>query len=142
MIDQLVEILHRGNHSLVIDNGTIHTYEGRGVSDLYHIYTSEPQILKDTSLADKVVGKGAAALMVLGGVKQIHADVISRPALTLLESCGITVTYSKLVDNIINRMGTGICPVETLCLDCTTAEECFPKITQFLAKNKQLKNNN
>ncbi|MCM1140087.1 MAG: DUF1893 domain-containing protein [Muribaculum sp.] len=135
MIDRLVDILHSGNHSLVVDNGEIHTFDGRGVRDLYHIYTTAPQILKGASLADKVVGKGAAALMALGGVKQIHADVISRPALTMLESDGITVTYSILVDNIINRKGTGMCPVETLCFDCTTAEECYPKITQFLTPN-------
>ncbi len=134
MIDQLVEILHSGNHSLVIDNGTIHTYDGRGVSDLYRLYTTDPQILNSSVLADKVVGKGAAALMVLGKIRAVHADVISRPALSLLESNGIAVTYTTLVDNIINRRGTGICPVETLCLECQTAEECLPKISQFLAK--------
>lgn len=136
MIDHLVEILHAGNHSLVVNNGTIHTYDGRGVSDLYRIYTNESQLLKDSILADKVVGKGAAALMVLGKISQIHADVISRPALSMLETNGIVVTYSKLVDNIINRQGTGICPVETLCLDCETAEECLPKISFFLNSKK------
>lgn len=132
MIDRLVEILHNGNHSLVVDNGVIHTFDGRGVSDLYHIYSMEPEILKDASLADKVVGKGAAVLMVLGGIRQVHADVISRPALSMLEANGIAITYSKLVNNIINRQGTGICPVETLCLDYITAEECFPKIKDFM----------
>lgn len=83
MNDRLIEILHNGNHSLVVDNGTIHTFNGRGVSDLYRIYTTEPEILKGASLADKVVGKGAAALMVLGNVRLIYADVISRPALSL-----------------------------------------------------------
>lgn len=132
MIDQLVDILHCGNHSLAIDNGTIHTYDGHGVSDLYRIYTNEPLILHGSMLADKVVGKGAAALMVLGKVRQIHADVISRPALSMLDANGIVVTYVILVNNIINRQGTGICPVETLCLECQTAEECLPKISYFL----------
>lgn len=135
MINRLAETLHSGNHSLVIYNGAIHAYDGRGVSDLYRVFTSEPRLLEKAMLADKVVGKGAAALMVLGKVSQIHADVISRPALSLLEANGIDVTYTTLVDNIINRRGTGICPVETLCLDCRTAEECLPKITLFITRN-------
>lgn len=133
MTDRPAEILHKGNHSLVIDNdGDIHVFDGRGVSDLYRLYTTEPQLLCGAVLADKVVGKGAAALMVLGKVRAIYADTISSPALSMLESDGITVAYSTLVDNIINRQGTGICPVETLCIDCLTAEECLPKITFFM----------
>ncbi len=134
MIDKLIEILHRGNHSLVIDNGTIHTYDGRGVSDLYHIYTTEPQILNGSTLADKVIGKGAAALMILGGIKAVYADVISIPALNLLNDAHVTVDYSKLVPNIINRAGTGICPVEKLCEGCHTAADCLPLIKEFVNK--------
>lgn len=132
MIDQLIDTLHAGKHSLVVCNGSVYTYDDRGVSDLYRLYTTEPQILRDATLADKVVGKGAAALMVLGKVKEIYADTISRPALSLLESNNVSVTYATLVDNIINRQGSGICPVETVCLDCQTAEECLPKITAFM----------
>lgn len=137
MISQLIGILHKGSHSLVIYNGAVHTYDGKGVSDLYRLYTTESQILNDAIVADKVVGKGAAALMVTGKVKQMHADVISRPALSLLKSTEIAVTYSMLVDNIINRQGTGICPVEAMCLNCQTAEECIPKITTFMKLNQK-----
>lgn len=140
MIDRLVDILHSGNHSLVIDNGALHTYDGRGVSDLYRLYTTEPQSLNGAMVADKVVGKGAAALMALSGIKQLHADVISKPALDLLKTENISVGYDKLVDNIINRKGTGICPVETMCLECKTAEDCLPKITQFLSVILKTKN--
>lgn len=135
-MNQLTEILHRGNHSLVIDNGTIHTYNGRGVSDLYHIYTTEPQILNGSTLADKVVGKGAAALMILGGIKAVYADVISIPALNLLNDAHIQVKYANVVPNIINRAGTGVCPVEQLCKDCHTAADCLPLISEFLNKQQ------
>ena len=66
---RLTEILHGGGWSLVVDNGAIRTFSGRGVSDLYGLLTREPETLRGASVADKVVGKGAAALMVLGGVK-------------------------------------------------------------------------
>lgn len=134
MIDQLVETLHKGKHSLVLFNGSLHTYNGRGVSDIYRLFTTEPHILCGAILADKVVGKGAAALMVLGKIKEIHADIISRPALSMLKANHLTVTYTTLVDNITNRQGTGICPVESLCIECSTAEECLPLIATFLSQ--------
>ncbi|MDE6528439.1 MAG: DUF1893 domain-containing protein, partial [Muribaculaceae bacterium] len=81
---------------------------------------------------DKVVGKGAAALMVLGGVKTVYAAVISRAALQLLTDAGVDVSYSHLVSSIINRAGTGPCPVENLCRECLTPQECLPLIASFL----------
>lgn len=132
----LIETLHSEKCSCVIENdGLVYTFNKKGVKDLYFVLTHSNNILKGASVADKVIGKGAAALMILGGVKDVYADVISEPALALLRESGIDVDYSELVPNIINRAGTGICPVETLCLSCATAEECLPLIEEFL-KNK------
>ena len=39
---RLTEILHGGGWSLVVDNGAIRTFSGRGVSDLYGLLTREP----------------------------------------------------------------------------------------------------
>ena len=52
----------------------------RGVADLYDLLTQEPDFLKGALIADKVVGKGAAALMILGGIKELHTDIISSKA--------------------------------------------------------------
>ncbi|MDE6575575.1 MAG: DUF1893 domain-containing protein, partial [Muribaculaceae bacterium] len=73
-----------------------------------------------------------AALMILGGVKSIYADVISEPALELLLTVPVEVHFGERVPNIINRAGTGICPVETLCKDCNSAQECLPLIENFV----------
>ena len=139
MMDELIEILHKGNHSLVVANGGVATFNGRGVSDLFNLLGSKPGLLCGADVADKVVGKGAAALMILGKVRAVHADVISEPALELLKESDVNVSYDRMVPNIINRKGNGICPVETLCIPCTTAEECLPLIANFLTtKNSQL----
>lgn len=134
MMQPLVEILDSGNHSLVIENGgAIRTFDGRGVADLHRLLTTQPSVLKGAMVADKVVGRGAAALIILGGVRGLFARVISRHALALLHDSDVTVTYTNCVDSIINRAGTGPCPVEALCADCRTAEECLPLITKFLS---------
>lgn len=133
MTGQLTDILHRGHHSLVVENGTIRTFNQRGVTDLFHLLEKEPEFLCGASLADKVVGKGAAALMILGHVAQVHADIISESALELFRSSNVAVTYGEAVHHIINRKGDGICPVESLCRDCVTAEECLPLIRKFIS---------
>lgn len=133
MIEQLIERLHSEDASLVVCNATrTESFFGRGVSDLYNLLNNDPQLLAGASIADKVVGKGAAALMILGGVTWVYSDVISRQALKLFSASDIAVSFSTEVENIINRSQTGICPIEALCADCTTAEECLPKIIQFL----------
>lgn len=134
-----VEMLHTGNHSLVVSDagGNITTYNGHGVSDLHRLLKHAPYTLRGAYLADKVIGKGAAALIICGEVKSVYADTISTPALTLLQSYGIPVEYAREVPNIINRKGDGICPVETLCLPCTTPQECLPLIDNFINSLKQ-----
>lgn len=136
MNNDLIDILHDGHHSLVVANGDVATFDGRGVSDLYALLNDDPGFLDSADIADKVVGKGAAALMVLGKVMSVYADVISSPALKLLQDASIKVSFSSEVPNIINRKGDGICPVESLCSGCVTAEECLPLITKFINSNK------
>ena len=138
VLANLVEVLRHGAHTLAVaSGGTVRTFRRRGVADLHTLLTEEPGLLRGASVADKVTGKGAAALMMLGGVAEMHTDVISESALGLLAQSGMTVHYDLAVPHIINRRGDGMCPVETLCLGCRTAAECLPLITEFIERNKQ-----
>lgn len=134
MMDGLINILHSGNHSLVVANGDICTFNRRGIADLYDLLHNDPGFLAGAAIADKVVGKGAAALAILGHVAELHADIISEAALEILSQSPVTVSYGQIVPYIINRNGTGWCPVETLCRGCKTAEECLPLICDFIEK--------
>lgn len=135
-MDKLIQLLQNEHHSLVIASDGIRTFNGRGVSDLYHILHENADILREAYVADKVVGKAAAALMALAAVKEVYADVISQPAFDLLDSAGILTTYGKLVPHIINRTGTGLCPLETRCMACVTPEECLVQIRTFIKEMK------
>ena len=97
--------------SCVVRNGDeVRIFRERGVKDLYRLLREEPQLLDRAFVADKVVGKGAAALMILGGVEELFADVVSRAALDLLTAAGKAVAYTVAVPHIVNRAGDGICP--------------------------------
>ncbi len=55
----LVALLDKGDTTLVVDNGRVTTYTGRGVSDLHWLLTDHPHMLQGARVADKIVGKGA-----------------------------------------------------------------------------------
>ena len=48
--------------------------------------------------------------MIVGGVRQVHADVMSESALALLQDHSVLAGYGQLVHHIINRAGTDWCP--------------------------------
>lgn len=130
---ETIDMLHSLGCSCIIDNGIDRTIcRERGVKDLLRILSETPALLAGSFIADKVVGKGAAAIMTAGGVAAVYADTISQPALEMFSGYGITVTYSTCVPNIINRTGTDICPVERLCADISTPAECIPLIQSFV----------
>ena len=138
-IDDLIHTLHSEKLSCVImqSNGTIVKCHRRGVIDLYELLRDTPSVLDGATIADKVVGRGAAALMVLGGVTRMHADVMSRPAYELLQAAKVEVDCPTLVPHIINRTGTGWCPLETASRDLHTPQEILPVIRDFINLQKQ-----
>lgn len=134
----LIELLFGEQCSCVIRSGdTIRLFRERGIKDLYTLLRKEPDFLRGATIADKVVGKGAAALMVLGGVSELFADVISYPALELLARHRVRVSYTLAVEQILNRAKSGQCPVEQLCVACESPEECLPRIEEFLTTQQR-----
>lgn len=113
----VIRELHELNCSCVIcKQGQRYYFHNKGILDLYTMLSECPDIMDGSFVADKVIGKGAAALMCAGNVSEVYSDIISGHALNLLDSYSIPVSYSKQVANIINRKGDDLCPVEKLCI--------------------------
>ena len=131
---ELIDILHDEGLTLVVKSadGTLHRFTQRGVKDLLTLVTERPDVLQGAIIADKAVGKAAAACMVMGGVYQVHADVMSEPALALLQKNGVNAEYGQLVDHIINRAGTDWCPMERLSRDEDDPAAIIQKIKDFI----------
>ena len=137
-MDKLIEILDKGGYSCVIAQGDhIRTFTRRGVADLYDLLVQEPEFLHGAFVADKVIGKAAASLMLLGGVRQVYTRTISQPALRLLQEAGVTVNCDEIVDHIINRDHTGWCPLEQASRDLQSAKEIFPVIEKFISSQRK-----
>ena len=126
-------------YTLIIrKDGAERTFSRRGVIDLFELLTNEPEALHGASITDKVIGKAAAALMVLGEVKEAATPRISTPALKLFREAGLKVDYDEEVPLIFNRDKSDFCPMEKRCMASDNPKELFPIITEFINEIKKL----
>ena len=125
--------------------GEIREFHRPGVADFFAMLTTEPAFLRDAVIADRIIGRGAAFLLVKGGVREVFAFVMSEPAREVLQKAGIKVSCDRLEPKIVNRDGTGTCPVEMAVMDTESPDEAFLRIEAFLrrmqAENKSKTNN-
>ena len=127
------EHLGRGGYSCVVAKGNeVRTFTRQGVADLYELFTSDRPFLRDSSVADKVVGKAAATLIILGGVSRLYADVISEPAIDLLRQSAVEFSFGKAVPFVANRDQSGVCPLENLCMKAASLQEALVLIETFI----------
>lgn len=135
-MQQLIEILRREKCSLVVKNhGIVTTYSKPGVRDLEHLLDHEPEVLQGAVIADKVIGKAAAAMAVVGGVKALYAEVMSKKAIPFLEEAGIAYTYGTLVDTIKEEGDR--CQLEKITAPATTPEETVALLRAHFEEKKR-----
>lgn len=111
-IENAKHLITQGNATLVLCRGdeTVIS-EKRGIAPMLD-FIAEKRVLNGFAAADKIVGKAAAMLFVLAGIKKVYAEVLSESAVEVLKENGIEYSYGVLTERIINRKGTGICPME------------------------------
>lgn len=117
-------------------DGVVKLFHRRGVADLLELSEKWPQFLNDASIADKVVGRGAALLLVRGHIASVYACVISSGALDVLRRNGIAIEFDTEVPFIVNRRGDGVCPVESLTSDTDNPDEAYKRIKTFINEQK------
>lgn len=129
-------LLESGNYTCVVcKEDSVYTTTQRGVAPLLN-WLEDRVDLRDFSAADRVVGRGAAFLYCLLGVKEVHARVMSNPAVEVLRAYGISASADTYVDGIINRAGTGPCPFEAAVMDIRDKETA---LTAILDKRRQMR---
>ena len=118
-LEKAIEILKTSDKTLVLVKGDeVITFDARGVKPLLELIDSGKDY-REYSFADKVIGRASAFLYLVLGANDIYTNIISKGALNLLEN-KVNLKYEKVVENIINRKGDDICPMEK----ATTGIEC------------------
>lgn len=113
-LEEIKEILEEKEASLVVcyKNEEIKAYFQNRIKDIKDILKEDKNAMQGAIIADKVIGKVAASVLTVSGVKAIYAKVMSKYAIPVLEENNIKYEYENLVEYIINQDKTGMCPME------------------------------
>lgn len=132
---QMLEMLNRQGLSLLVYNhDSLTTHANRGIQDLLQLISEQPQRLDGAIAADKIIGKSAAAIMIVGGVKEVHTNLICTPARELFEAHSVRVFAAEEVPMILNRDRSGMCPMDTQINEVESVEECVDILQAGVAK--------
>ena len=120
---------------ILLKNGEIvHTGSGRGVKPLLAAYEENPSLLRGAVLADKIIGKAAAMIAVLGGVRQVFALTMSTAAREYLAAHNIPSACGHEVKMIFNRTGDGLCPLEQSVLELSEPEAGYRALKETIRR--------
>ena len=76
LLEKAKDTLHNGGFSIVVLNqNNEYVSSESGISALLLLLKDKPDMLRGASVADKVVGKAAAMLMVYGCVAEVYAGL-------------------------------------------------------------------
>ncbi len=135
-LEKAKALLSSGNYTCVVCKGDqVRTSAQRGVAPLL-FWLDEPADLMGWSAADRVVGKGAAMLYCLLGVRRVYGQIMSVAAMKVFRANGIEASYGTLAEYIRNRAKNGVCPIEAACLGYEEPEEALAVIRRTLEKLK------
>lgn len=124
-------------HSICLCRGEeLLTDDGRGISPMVR-FIGEGRELSGWSAADVIVGKAAAALFVKAGVRAVCGVVMSAAGEEYLKAHGVEASYGTLTERIMNRQGTGICPMEQAVSGIDDIEECYRTLCDRLAQMRK-----
>ena len=121
-----------GHTICLCKNGECLYSEKRGIAPMMG-FIADGANLSGYAVADLVVGKAASLLFVKCCIKKVFAKTLSEKGKRILEMYGIDYEYETLAENIINRTGTDICPMEKAVINTDNPEEAY-----IVLKNKLL----
>jgi iron complex outermembrane receptor protein len=134
----LAALEEQGIGMQIYNQGETSSYSAPGVEDLLYLTANEPERLEGAVVADKRVGKAAASLLIIGKVKTVYTPLVSTPARQMLEQAGIRIHAKEEIPLMVNREGTGLCPMESKLLNAKTAEECVTILRGGQAIGRQM----
>lgn len=112
LVAEMLSLVRGGSAAVVTARGGVIAAResGRGLQPILKLHADGA--LADAIVADKVIGRAAAAICVAGGAREVRALVMSADAKKLLDEHGIPSGAEALVPKILNRDRSGSCPME------------------------------
>lgn len=105
----------------------------KGIKFLFTL-ASEGKTYEGGSIADKIIGKAAAYLLVMLCIKNVYAPIMTNEAAEIFEKHKINYSYIKLTDVIIGRDGKKPCIMEQAVKSAKTPVEAYNRIKQVFSE--------
>lgn len=119
---------------VVVKNGeVVFKSKDKGIKPMFILATEMKTKAYNASLADRVIGRGAALLCGYIGIKEIYTDLISEGGMEALVEYKIPYTMDRSCSYIKNQDKTDYCPIEKLSLDTKDPLLLLQKIKEFFA---------
>ncbi len=117
VLKKAIQLIEENKATCVVvrDGKIISCDSPKGIAHLLELY--DKGILKDSYVADTIIGKAASMIFSLAGVKGCYGMTLSELGAKWLEENNIPYSYKEKTDVIINRKGDGICPMEETVLN-------------------------
>ena len=129
-------LLLEENLTLVVVKDEIVVYKSKekGIKPMFALATEMKDEAKGGSLADRVIGKGAAILCGYVGIKEVFTELISEGGVNKLKEKNIPYEMDKSCEYIKNRDKTDYCPIEKLSMDIEDPEVFIQAVKDFFMK--------
>jgi hypothetical protein len=118
-------------HGRVIARGT-----SGGVGELLAAVDRLGVRTRGASLADKVVGKAVALIVVGAGICAVDTPLASHAAVRVLKSHGVALNATSVVSQIMNRRGDAPCPLEQLTRPFDEPGAAISRLREFVAARR------
>ena len=111
LLEEMKTCLAKDSSVVVARDGVIVNREsGRGIGPLLKML--DDGSLRGAFVADKVIGRAAAAICVCGGARRVYAALMSEDAAAYLKAHDVAYAADKTVAKILNRDRSDRCPME------------------------------
>ena len=130
LVGEMMALLREGAASVVTAKGgvIVAKAEGRGIEPLVRLYREGA--LAGAFVADKVIGRAAAAICIAGGARKVVSPLMSEDAVALLAAHGVAHEADETVAAILNRDRSGGCPIEAKVSDLTDPFEMAGRLAR------------
>ena len=110
----------------------LYVSHARGIAPIMDMLAKDRDYFHECIITDTIIGKAAAMMLTSSHVSYIHARVMSEAAIAFLTLHGITHSYEQSCPCIVNRTGSGMCPMEQSVQTIDDMEEAYQALTNTL----------
>jgi hypothetical protein len=132
----LKQLDEEGKSLIIVNNGrTIFSSSEVGLAGLLKaIDIVDPRLLDGSIVVDRVVGKAAALIAISFGAKEIHAVLMSRPAIDVLRKNSKVFSHINIVDEIKDKSGLAMCRFEKIVSNIEDPKEAVRLLREALGR--------